>query len=169
MKKCLYWFPAVCWMILIFSLSSQPYSKQDIRPFLKENIPQSFVKERMGDLKVQYSGKEISIETKGVSGFLEFFIRKGAHIFVFMVLTIAIQWAVQKTWNWGIGTYVFSFLLTSLFAASDELHQYFTPNRTAKVEDIAIDMAGILIGLLIMFVINQLRRPIKSNERQKLV
>ena len=161
MKKCLYWLPAVCWMILIFTLSSQSYAKQDIRPFLKENIPQTLVIEHLGDVKVRYSGKEISIETKGVPAFLEFFIRKGAHIFVFMVLSIVIQWAVQKTWNGRKGRYVIPFVLALLFAASDEFHQIFTPNRTPKLEDIGIDMVGIWIGLLIMFAINQSKKIVR--------
>lgn len=160
MKKYFAWLPMVCWMALIFALSSQPYSKQDIRPFLQESIPQTFVKEHLGDVKVYYSGNEISIKTKGVPGFLEFFVRKGAHVFVFMVLTITVQWAVQKTWKRGKGPfgYALSFFLPLVYAISDEWHQSITPNRTPKMEDVWIDMIGIMMGLVIMIVINRLGR-----------
>ena len=153
-KRWLYWLPAVSWMVFIFLLSAQPYTKQDLRPLLKENIPQSFVKEHLGDVKVKYAGNEISIDTKGVPGFLEFFLRKGAHIFVFMILAMTIQWAIQRTMRIGLRKLFYCLCLDYSLCVSDEWHQYFTPNRSSKVEDIWIDMVGIFIGIMIMFIIN---------------
>lgn len=38
--------------------------------------------------------------------------------------------------------------VASLFGATDEFHQSFVPNRTASVEDWAVDASGALLGLV---------------------
>ena len=38
-------------------------------------------------------------------------------------------------------------VLCVLYAASDELHQYFVPDRAALVGDVVIDALGILPGV----------------------
>lgn len=35
-----------------------------------------------------------------------------------------------------------------LYAASDELHQYFVPGRACQLRDVVIDGLGVLIGVL---------------------
>ena len=37
-------------------------------------------------------------------------------------------------------------LVSTAYAASDELHQWFVPGREAAVRDVVIDMAGSVIG-----------------------
>lgn len=43
-----------------------------------------------------------------------------------------------------------SFGISVLYAASDELHQYFVPGRHASMLDVLLDSAGVLCGVLIM-------------------
>lgn len=45
--------------------------------------------------------------------------------------------------------YNFSFLLSSLYGISDELHQYFVPFRTFSGLDILADVIGSLLGVVI--------------------
>ncbi|RKD23145.1 hypothetical protein BEP19_13080 [Ammoniphilus oxalaticus] len=157
-KRLLYWIPVILWMAVIFKASSQPYEDQDLRPMLDQYAPKATVEKYLGDVKVNYAGREISIEQRGVPAFLEFFIRKGAHIFVFMMLAILIQWVVQKTWLRGFRSYAFTLIVTFLYACSDEWHQSFNPNRTAKLSDVGIDMVGVFIGLAFIFAINTWNR-----------
>lgn len=149
-RKLLYWLPAIAWMAFIFILSSQTYSQQDIRPWLKQQVPETVAKAKLTDVKVYYAGSEISVHTKGVEGFLEFIIRKGAHVFVFMMLAVLVQWAVWKAWITGKWSYGITFLLSFVYALSDEWHQSFNMERTAKMEDVWIDTIGILLGILLM-------------------
>ena len=75
-KICLlirYWLPVILVMFIIFFASSQPYEKQDVRPMLGEIINEEFVKEKFSQTKFNYDGHEISIRSKGVPGFIEFF------------------------------------------------------------------------------------------------
>jgi VanZ family protein len=43
-----------------------------------------------------------------------------------------------------------SFLIAYLYSFSDEFHQYFVPGRTARLRDTFFDLAGIIIGFLII-------------------
>jgi VanZ family protein len=39
-----------------------------------------------------------------------------------------------------------------LYAATDEFHQNFVPNRTGSLKDVGIDTAGALLGLGIVWL-----------------
>ncbi len=41
-------------------------------------------------------------------------------------------------------------VISILYAASDEIHQYFVPNRSAEVQDWAADVLGIIIAILVI-------------------
>jgi VanZ family protein len=44
-------------------------------------------------------------------------------------------------------------LLGWVFAFSDELHQYYVPNRAADPYDLLADMIGVLAGLIFYIVV----------------
>ncbi len=46
--------------------------------------------------------------------------------------------------------YVWSAVVCILYGASDEIHQYFVPNRSSEVLDWVADVIGILIMLLVI-------------------
>lgn len=43
-----------------------------------------------------------------------------------------------------------SWIICTLYAGTDELHQYFVPGRACSLRDVCIDSAGALLGVLIM-------------------
>lgn len=153
-KKLLYWLPTILWMSAIFYSSSQTYQQQDMRPWLHDKLPEQFIEEHFSEVKLTYDGNEISIATKGVAGFVEFIIRKAAHIFAFMILSILLLFAIWHTtklsiWIKAILTLVGSFL----YACSDELHQMYTGDRLPKFQDVVIDTFGSIIGIGVYFLI----------------
>ncbi|MCT8137686.1 VanZ family protein [Anaerobacillus sp. CMMVII] len=147
-RKAYYWLPPIIWAIVIFVASSQPYEQQDLRPTILENIDLEFVEQIAGDVSITYAGSEVSIETRGVAGFIEFFIRKGAHFFVYLVLGFLVYRLFHYI-NIRRYKFIFSLLIVVLYAISDEVHQYLTPNRTALVEDVILDSIGGLVGVLL--------------------
>ena len=46
--------------------------------------------------------------------------------------------------------FLWSAVITIIYGASDEFHQYFVPNRSSEVQDWFADIAGIVIMLLII-------------------
>lgn len=64
---------------------------------------------------------------------------------------------------------ILTWLLGSLYAISDEIHQYFVPGRSADIGDALADVAGISIILLLLGLIRWIKiKQLKSEELAKI-
>jgi VanZ family protein len=73
--------------------------------------------------------------------------QKGAHFTVYAVLAVLFRRALPPSRSiWAL-----SWVLTVLYAASDEWHQSFVPGRHPQLTDVLIDACGALTGLLIFW------------------
>ena len=61
---------------------------------------------------------------------------------------------------------VTALIFCAIYAASDELHQYFVPGRFASPKDVLLDTLGALTGIAILILIWQLSRKLKSKKRK---
>jgi len=76
-------------------------------------------------------------------GWADLLLSNGAHAFVFGVL--AILWAralADRPRSWAI-----AFVLTMLYALSDEVHQAFVPGRHPDLFDLMFDGIGAMLAL----------------------
>ncbi|MFQ6069980.1 MAG: VanZ family protein [Candidatus Aminicenantales bacterium] len=48
-----------------------------------------------------------------------------------------------------------TFLFSALFAVGDEVHQRFVPGRYSELVDVAADLAGITVGIVIFWYISR--------------
>lgn len=159
LKKLFYWLPLLLWLAVIYQSSSQPYHEQDMRPWLRSVLPEQYIIDHFSDLKLSYNGNEISIETKGVAGFVEFIIRKAAHVVAFAIFSFLLLfalWNTTKIRKWHI--ILISLIGSFLFACSDELHQMYTGGRSPQFTDVMIDMVGTSIGIFIFLLIIIVKR-----------
>ena len=61
--------------------------------------------------------------------------------------------------------YLWSAIITILYGASDEIHQYFVPNRSSELQDWLADIAGIIIMLaLIKLFLSKKMRLFKKEQ-----
>lgn len=83
-------------------------------------------------------------------------LSKGAHFSEYAVLAGLLWRALPPTLSvsWP---YWLSWVIAALYAASDEFHQSFVPNRDASLEDVAFDVAGALAALVAIFLWRKLR------------
>lgn len=101
-----------------------------------------------------------------MNGFLEFFIRKGAHVSVFFLLTIFFYMAIKKTLPVSAQSMVLlAFLLTFMYALMDEFRQSFTPNRTAYIGDVLLDTFGGLLAVMLIMLLKRRRSKRKTETR----
>ena len=69
---------------------------------------------------------------------------------------------------YGIVTYLFfwnirnSLIFASLYALSDELHQYFVPGRNCDIIDLLVDILGISVGVFILYIVRKKLLPERS-------
>lgn len=79
---------------------------------------------------------------------LDFIVRKAGHMAAFGVFAVLLWRALAGTsLRWPLA---WAWLGTTLYAASDELHQGFTAGRHPSPVDVSIDSIGALIGLALV-------------------
>lgn len=158
-KELWYWTLPILWMGIIFYSSATPYEKQDLKPFMSEYIDFSFLEPLVESISFTYHQSEVSVAALGINGFVEFFIRKGAHVTVFFILFWLFLIAFRKTAVIGIGKIiVLSSLLSITYAIFDEIHQGLTPNRTPYIGDVILDSVGVLLAALLYIFILKFRQ-----------
>lgn len=152
-KKLIYWLFPIAWIGVIYYSSAQPYQNQDIKPLLNERLKLNFLEPIVENISFSYNQTEVSVTNLGLDGFVEFFIRKGAHIGVFFILALLFYLALRKSFpNLEKLNVFISFVLTVSYAGLDEWHQSFTPNRTAYLGDVVLDAMGALLAVCSLFI-----------------
>ncbi|MEK5104491.1 VanZ family protein [Cytobacillus sp. FSL M8-0252] len=148
MKKQLYWLPSILWMAMIFILSHQPGTQSS--------------QLSGGITEVIAAWVPFSIENLHT---LETFIRKNAHFFAYFILGIFILFAIRQGNILTRQKLLISWILTTVYAASDEFHQLFIPGRSGEVRDVLIDSVGAATGLILFSIVYYWR---KSKNRGSL-
>ena len=161
MKK-IPWSGYVTLLILsiLFISSSMPYEEQSLKPGLSRYLNLDFV-EQLRFISFDYHG-EVSVEALGPSGFVEFFIRKAAHVSTFIVLGLALVDLTSRLFLPYVLTGLFAYALAITIAVFDEFHQILTGGRTGLIQDVLLDGTGALIGILLYLFIWK-KRPKNPN------
>ncbi len=77
---------------------------------------------------------------------LDFFIKKAAHISEYMILYLLVWLALV-----GKGRTKKAFLLCLFYAFTDETHQLLIPGRTGTIRDVLLfDMPGLILGSVLV-------------------
>ena len=105
------------------------------------------------------SGAESNFFVRFISGLtgveeesLIFIVRKAAHFTEFMILGICLALNVTdalRTKGRSIsipGAWLIPWLMGTAYAVTDEIHQFFVPERACAVTDMLIDSAGVAVG-----------------------
>ncbi|ADC49290.1 VanZ family protein [Alkalihalophilus pseudofirmus OF4] len=147
----------VLWAGMIIFASSQPYEDQDLRPIL-EGVPLDWVENVFGFVNFTYSNSEISVAERGPAAFIEFFIRKGAHVVVFAVLGALLMRIAVSLNIRHIPAGITALMGVFIFACIDEYRHLMNPERTGLFEDVILDTVGGAIGIAIYLIIRKKRR-----------
>ncbi len=145
-KKIRKFIPMLIVMLLIFFFSCMEgdESADTSVAFLK-----AFVKLVKG-----MSHKDFSVEVLGAAHLI---IRKCAHFSEYLALGVTVMlwmWDLVKTTRCGL---LYPELVCMLYAATDELHQYFVPGRYGTWTDVLIDSCGAFTGIFIFYKIYKSR------------
>lgn len=131
-----YWLPVILWAGFIFGMSTSAGAPRNtsriIRPlalWLNPNLSEAAL------AKIEYG------------------IRKAAHVTEYALFTLLLWRARRRpVWHdprpWQLRDAAFAILLAVLFAATDEWHQTFVPEREGRPQDVLIDGAGAVAAML---------------------
>lgn len=139
------WIAVLCWMAIIFMFSSQSGKNSN-------NLSIKVTKTVVYNNKVTYNlKKNNSLDS------LNYFVRKNAHFFMYLVLCVLVSNAFRKSGIEGISFVILSLSFCFLYAISDEFHQLFVQGREPRLKDVIIDSFGVLVGLIIYLTICRLK------------
>ncbi|SYX86084.1 conserved membrane protein of unknown function [Paenibacillus alvei] len=162
-KQMVWWLLATAaWMAFIFYKSSQTYADQDLRPTLAAWLPLPILEQWLPHIEFTYDGGLVT--WKQPYDFVEFFIRKGAHVTEYAILAfLVIRTLLALRWERWMAI-VIGAVISVAYAASDEWHQSFVPNRTGHAIDVAVDSIGVVLVVLLFLIAGLFSRS-KGKER----
>ena len=139
------WVLVVLWMFNIYYLSSMDSELSNTKS--KDTI------NTVVESSVVVTNKDISKDNLNIIvNVLNKPLRKCMHSFVFFVLVILFINAFNNSNIRNYKCYLFSIVLSFIYACFDEFHQLYVIGRTGQLMDIGIDMIGVLIGVLVIYI-----------------
>ncbi|MEH7094927.1 VanZ family protein [Neobacillus vireti] len=138
---------AILWMAVIFIFTQAPYSTGKSTSDTLQKILMFFHIDGVNHTVVEQ---------------LNFIVRKLTHITVFGFLAF-LFFKCLEVYRFA---YILSWILTVIYAMTDEYHQSFMPGRTASIKDVFLfDSVGAFVVLLVTFL---LVRKIGKKTRSKI-
>ena len=139
------WLLVILWMIGIFILSSMDSELSNSKSKGTINT--------VVESTVVVINKDISKNSiNSIVDILNKPLRKCMHSFVFFVLVILLLNAFYSINIINYNGYLFSILISFIYACTDEFHQLYVVGRTGQLIDIGIDMIGVLFGVLVFYI-----------------
>ena len=141
-------------MVMIFVFSAQEAVKS-------QKTSESFTKKV---LSVSKSFKELpEIKQNIVVEKVQFSVRKMAHFSIYTLLGISLLSAMLLTFKKRF-LWLYSYIIATVYAICDEIHQLFIVGRSCRVGDMFIDSMGALSGILIVLIITTLYKNKKAKK-----
>lgn len=153
-KRLLSWVAVAAWMVVIFLFSAQTGKDSGDTSGRILRLAMKLIYWNFDAFSPQR--QESLLAVWGV------IIRKGAHFTEYAVLGALLcnalrTYALSAKLRWllpvGIG---------ALYAVTDEIHQYFVPERACRLLDMGIDTAGVLFGTAIFMLVVSLWQKKRS-------
>lgn len=133
----------VVWMTVIFCFSAQP---ADVSTDTSLRVGMTIGKMSVPDFSKLPKEEQMDYAKK-----IEFPVRKMAHATEYAILgclltNLCLSLSMKKAYMW-------SWLMGSAYAATDEFHQLFVPGRSGQITDVMLDSVGCLTGCLLIYLI----------------
>lgn len=160
LKQVLSFLPALLIMVAIFRFSSQnadDSSTESIR------ITQELLCAIRDQLCLSWTPAQLSLYIERS----EFFIRKLAHFSEYAALGFSLILPMRAFYSGSFKKktlFLISWMVCIAYAASDELHQFFSPGRSPQIRDVVIDSFGALAGILLGLLLIRIRRSLRNHK-----
>jgi VanZ family protein len=137
-------------MAILFVSSSMTYHQQTTVPLLERYLAAKPFENQLSHISFTYGGQVVSVQVAGYFKFIEFFMRKAAHYFIYLGLGTCFALALRKRLDGKILTIFVCTLMSLGYAALDEFHELLTGGRTPLFQDVILDGIGALTGILLV-------------------
>lgn len=159
-KVVIWLFIAIIWMGVIFNFSSMDTKESNGKSV--KTIDTILEKTFEITNKAKITNTDSHTLATELSQKLNRPLRKVAHASIYFVLgillTIFLKFCHVKKY------YLYSLIISFLYACTDEFHQKFVSGRTASISDVVIDTTGCIVGLLLFYLIDRMLRKKEAKE-----
>ena len=132
----------LAWMLLIFGFSSQNASESvSVSTGVTAKLARFFTPgfDEMSPLA----------QAEVIEAF-HHFVRKMAHFTEYAVLGVLAVNALRTYKTKKALRFLLPAAICVVYAVTDEVHQYFVPNRSAQISDVLLDILGGIVGIAFM-------------------
>lgn len=151
---------AIVWMCVIFAFSAQEKEESG-------EVSASFTYHMVSSTRTFFHLDLSDERVKEIADAIEGFVRKAAHMVEYGALSVLL-------YIW-IGQWEMSFLrragtavgATAVYAATDEIHQYFVPGRAGRFSDVCIDSAGALAGVVVFALLVRIVKHMRARRLKR--
>lgn len=133
-KIILAWSMVVIWMAVIFVFSHQ---SSEVSGGFSASLAEFFL--RLFGMAADEAAVSLADNV----------IRNIAHGFIFFVLGLFVSYAFETVNIREFANAGLTFIVSSIYAVSDEVHQIFIPGRAGQLIDFLIDALGIVIAIIV--------------------
>lgn len=138
----------IIWLSVIFIFSNQKGKNSES---LSDKVTLTIIETTSNITSKEYS----NLEKENIIIEYRYLIRKTAHIIIYFILGILIYLTLD-IYNVK-HKFIYSIVFCLLYAVSDEIHQMFSSNRSAKIIDVLIDFCGSMISIVIINKIESMK------------
>jgi len=175
-KKLLLFIPVLIWMAVIFWFSSNngdTSSSQSSRvSYIFASAADKAFRLDMSDAERMNFSERISFLVRKTAHFSEYFIL-GMLLYIAVGInfgkTLDLIDASMKIFHVIRIRYLLPVIIVFGYAGTDELHQYFVPERCCSFRDVLIDTAGGLAAVLMIIFIRYIHGQIAYNRARRSV
>lgn len=156
-KSVIAWAAVVAWMAVIFLFSAQTGDNSG-------NTSGEIVKWVIGLFYRNFAELSVEKQTK-ILEIVHLLIRKGAHFSEYAVLALLTANALRPYPLSLLLRWVLPVAFCALYAVTDEIHQYFVPERACRFLDMCIDTAGAVFGVVAFMFLAFMRKYIVQKQQ----
>lgn len=143
----------IIWMLIIFWFSSQNSTQSS-------GTSQKVIKAVLKIVSdVEQEQENIIVEQ------MQHIVRKMAHFSIYMIggillINLVSTYTAKKAW-------IYAWLIGTMYAITDEIHQYFVPGRSCEIRDVVIDSSGVIIGIVMVVLIKYILTKLKTTMKKE--
>lgn len=147
LMRVLLWTATLLVMLLIFGFSAETAEESDGTSAIITRP----VTELLAETRAHITADEKAQLYESV----DHAVRKAAHFCEYALLGLLAYLLLR---SYGLCRWQLAWLLVTLYAVTDEVHQMFLPGRSAQPADVLLDSLGALFGVMLVKWIDYLRR-----------
>lgn len=147
----------VVWMLVIFCFSAQPGEDS---ADLSGKVSHIFMQVWNWIFGLGWD----EVKVLEMTAIWDYPIRKLVHMTEFGILSMLVFLVIQyyEQIDAGRKQYMCAWIGSVMYAASDEFHQLFVPDRSGNLFDVGVDACGVTIALTLIYMIRRLYGRIRQ-------